>query len=451
MSSTTSSVVAGGICFIAILLLIKEFSLVEDATAPAPDADTGTMSTTMQSNGEVFPDIKTVSDFKITQCIGFHRIERNLKKILPFWRDVAPWAAVWAHKHQRSCQSGAGVMQRRAGIIYRCKKYCGGLGDRFRGMAVALWLAFALDVPLEVHWDHVELSDWLEPNIFDWVPRKTSSMDEPMLVTDIARKNFSAIPGLREHLHKTLNGAASTVLTLNTIEILKVFANDRGDLALSQLRFRRVMSSVVRDENFESKMMQFAYHFLFRPTTQFSDRISLYRKYSLEQCCGTKEESLHYIGMHLRFGGSPQDSAQQVGFSDSYLLIDPARTDDILTCIDNLTTLKKECILLVSDNAAAKSILVMSGHSRLCALNTSVSHVDRSHNKDASRYGSGVADMFLEWGLLSMADGYISVVPSGFSQTAYALPQWSSQAGATKIEQIGSCCSANISLQRKCV
>lgn len=339
----------------------------------------------------------------------------------------------------------------RMGIIYRCHKYCGGLGDRFRGMAAALWLAFALDVPLHIHWDHITLSDWLEPNIYDWQPLNVSLMEKPILATDIARKNFEAIPALRQQLAKTLNGKASTVLTLNTIEVLHIFARDRGDLALTQLGFRRVLAGSLTDDNFESKIMQFAFHMLFRPTAQLSAMVTFYRNTVLKTCCHPYNGVLHYVTMHLRFGGSPESSEHQLGFSDSYSLIDPARIGDIATCMDNLTATHDACILVVSDNADAKIALTKAVNSRVCALNTSVSHVDRSHDAGSDQYDKAVADMFLEWSLLSSADGYIAVVESGFARTAYMLPQWTERPGSgMNIAQVGSCCNRNISLQRPC-
>lgn len=91
--------VAGGIICIFVFATIVLLAQNRGRFAPTQ------MQPLVPTKVSVFPDTKTISDFEIAACVGLQRMEVNFKKIMPFWEEIAPWAAAWAHRHQKSCRS----------------------------------------------------------------------------------------------------------------------------------------------------------------------------------------------------------------------------------------------------------------------------------------------------------------------------------------------------------
>ena len=338
--------------------------------------------------------------------------------IPPYWKEMAPWHNDWLHKHYIDADPHAHP----APILYDCVTVCGGLGDRIRGMTTMLWLAYLYDKPLLMDWSQLE--SIMEPNLIPWTWENTGA--KPLQFTDLGR-HPERRDLLIDYTAKLITGKPTAPIVVNNAEVLiHLIQHHSTSMDTVRLSYYTRFTHIAR--------RHFAYHVLFRPTASvltFVDEI--------------KPPCKYYHAVHIRMGGAVQG---KLGFVDPQIG-NPAKIDEITTCIAKTIKTFDVCVYLASDNAAIKKKLsTVSGVYQFEQLQIG----NIAHNKaSADGYEISLLHLYAEWLVLSKASGFIHVIPSGYSQTAYSIAPFSPVIpNGPILPLLQSCCTSDISVYRGC-
>ncbi|CAF0913014.1 unnamed protein product [Adineta steineri] len=289
-------------------------------------------------------------------------------------------------------------------LTYFCSKYCGGWGDRIRGitstyiLAVLLQRRFVIDMQYPCNLTH-----FLLPNLVDWIPKyhiyeqKNYLKLDPMhkygieLYSNISSGNLMEIWSKYENIY----------LTANSDYITPALKNPFFQLIKSQI-------NIQSNESTQEILFPLIFELLFKPTSIVINQLDkLFSKSSLSY-----NQSI--ICMHIRMGQNPTVP------KDAKLPFRTSIVYDMLKFIDKNLNQSYSSIFITTDSyEVQQNIYKHYGNDRMLSIPGPIVHIDRYNSKKESyeRLYNGFLKVILEFYFLGECDTLLRS-RSGFSEWA---------------------------------
>ncbi|CAF1140716.1 unnamed protein product [Rotaria sordida] len=252
-------------------------------------------------------------------------------------------------------------------FTYFCSKFCGGWGDRLRGITSAYILAVLLQRRFVIDMQYpCNLTNFLLPNLIDWKPIYRIHQQKNSLKLDIMYSKYA---------DKVISHMATDNLTqiwLNYDNIFFTTNNDLISIVLKNPFFKLIKSqiNIQSNESTQQELFPFLFEFLFKPTSIIINKIDeLFLKSSLYF-----NQSI--ICMHIRIGQSlTLRNDKKLPFRQSIV-------HDMLEFIDKNLTDSYSSIFVTSDSyQIQQDIYKHYGNNRLLSVSGPIIHIDRLNTK----------------------------------------------------------------------
>ncbi|CAF2736802.1 unnamed protein product [Rotaria sp. Silwood2] len=292
-------------------------------------------------------------------------------------------------------------------ITYLCREWCGGWGDRLRGITSTFILAilsrrrFYIDMPYPC-----ELTKFLKPNLYDWRPIEPESHRKHLYVETTRNNQLARI--LYEKISSTnfINDWSQyedIYITTNSDYITPVLANEHLQNLVSLLNFSSYESS-------QARLFPLIYELLFLPTNQVMNLVDQL----LIKLNDEKNLKKQLICLHIRIGRNPTMA------TDKKLIYRDTMVEDILQFVDkNLTINRNSMIFITSDSMDINQyILDKYNTSQSMTIPGPIIHIDRlSPSYSSNEQCQGFLKVISDFYVLGECDTLI-MARSGFSEWA---------------------------------
>jgi hypothetical protein len=180
-------------------------------------------------------------------------------------------------------------------IVYECKDWCGGLGDRIKGIATTFMIALLTDRVFLINWVHpAPITDILVPNAIDWeyqkdeLPEGLKYFNHPMMNTYTMNTDFLNVNFEKYYLNEEAENSEDTIIVTKFNELLPLFHSPSNRNKLQQLGLWQM------DEH---AFLGCIVEYLFRPSTAVvSEMMQFYKKNAIQI-------DTPMIGIQARLGG----------------------------------------------------------------------------------------------------------------------------------------------------
>ena len=324
-------------------------------------------------------------------------------------------------------------------LVWYCgENFCGGLGDRERGLTYALVLAMMSQRVLLFHWQDSRLDNktYLDPNVIDWrltekERKKVFEIKNPVSVNEAGDSDAVMLLSLFSRGPKdTTESATKHKSVLQAMVGRRPWIALQSNMFPSSLVYGRVPVSMDwikqgmdtlglnKLSQFEiNEVMGLAFRYLFT----FSKEI-VAETDEARRILGLVNQA--YVGVHLRTGFEGSKSHEENNHPK--LIKDRWQWEATLNCAYTHATdrLGKNALLfLATDSALVKAMALQKYKDRVRSLNNSVIHID-DFTPPPEEVGDfekeGVMSVWVELVLLAEAHSLI-IGRSGFSFLAQSL------------------------------
>ncbi|MCC7515692.1 MAG: hypothetical protein IT212_13465 [Bacteroidia bacterium] len=288
-------------------------------------------------------------------------------------------------------------------LIYKCKTFCGGLGDRLRGIITCFILALASDRQFMIDMTHpLDIKNYLLPNMYNWtINNKTSNSNgtrktitgidnDPNLQNEIRNRNFIDAWSKYDVIEIYTNIDYVSLIFQNSLiqknKIMKMFLDN---LPIERLTLHNLFPLL--------------FEILFQPNF---DVINV-----LEPILQITEDGYTLTCIHLRMGKNPSNP-----LDDLFQNRDSA-VEDVINFL-NTTKLRRKRntrIFVASDSEKALSNMYAQFQNQTISIPGPILHVDRPAN--SANIVRGYFKVVAEFYLLGECDTSI-LTASGFSALA---------------------------------
>ena len=325
-------------------------------------------------------------------------------------------------------------------LVWYCgdKKWCGGLGDRSRGVTYALLLSMLSQRILLFHWQDSRLDSttYLDPNVIDW---------------RLSEKERLNVFQTKEHIRIGQRGGTNAVM------LLSIFSQGPKDVSLSDKKLKSVLESVMgsrtwialRTNMFPSSLVYGSVEAAVDWIKQGMETLGLDKLSPLEinkvmglafRCLFTFSKEIvaeidqarqvlglnnwRYVGVHLRTGF--EGSENQRESNHPKLIKNRKQWEAMLNCaythaVDILG--KNALLFLATDSHLVKDMALQKYKDRVRTLNDSVIHTEhfKPRPEEVGDYErEGVMSIWVDLVLLAEAHSVI-MGRSGYSFLAQSL------------------------------
>lgn len=250
-------------------------------------------------------------------------------------------------------------------ITYYCANNCGGWGDRLRGITSTYILSVLLQRRFIIDMQYpCELSNFLIPNLIDWSPRKTESINSLKMISMNSKyqnelySNISSV-----NLKELWSSYDNILLTTNSDYITPILKNRFFQSIISELHIRS-------NESTQQDLFPLIFELLFKPTSLISDELDAL----LQQ---TPKQSI--ICMHIRIGQNPSIP------KDAKLPYRESLVPDMTEFLDRNLSHLHSSIFVTSDSIASVQYFQKHfGSKRILNIDGPIIHIDRYNRKTQS-------------------------------------------------------------------
>ncbi|CAF3372760.1 unnamed protein product [Rotaria socialis] len=288
-------------------------------------------------------------------------------------------------------------------LIYKCKTFCGGLGDRFRGIVTCFILALASDRQFMIDMTHpLDVKNYLLPKMYNWITNYKS------LNSNDSRKTIHAIdsnPSLQNEIRNT-----NFIETWSKYDIIDIYTNIDyvSDIFQNSFVQKNKIMKMFLDN---LPMEQLTLHNLFPLFFEILFQPSLEIVNALEPILQIIENGYALTCIHLRMGKNPSNPLDEVFQNQA------SAVNDILDYL-NRTKLRRKRntrIFVASDSQQALSNMFAQFQNQTILVPGPILHVDRPSN--TVNVAHGFLKIIVEFYLLGECDTSI-LTASGFSALA---------------------------------
>jgi hypothetical protein len=289
-------------------------------------------------------------------------------------------------------------------LTYYCSKHCGGWGDRLRGITSTYILAVLLQRQFVIDMQYpCDLSNFLLPNLINWMPTVDIEQGENVLKLDLIRNQHKSDPLdlSSKNLSEIWLKYDNIFLTTNGDHITPILKNRFFSSIISELNIRS-------NESTQQLLFPFLFELLFKPTAIVIDQLD---RLLLKQ-------SLHFnqsiICMHIRTGQNPTVP------KDMKILFRDSIAHDMMTFIDKNLSSPSSLIFITSDsNQIQEEISKHYGNDRILSISGPIIHIDRYNTKKDSNQTlcHGFLKVISDFYFLGECDTLVKA-RSGFSEWA---------------------------------
>lgn len=248
-------------------------------------------------------------------------------------------------------------------FTYYCSSFCGGWGDRLRGITSAYILAVLLRRRFIIDMKHpCDLTNFVLPNLIDWTPiqniNKLNTTLRLNLIPHPGNKKVRSLM-LSSNLIKDWSKHDNILFTTNDDYVSVVLKNPIFNLSISELNIRS-------NESTQQDLFPFLYELLFKPTSIIIDTVNqLFLK-----------SSLHFnqsiICMHVRAGKNPTMS------NDKKIPFRQSMAYDMMKFIDRNLSSPRSSIFAASDSYQNQEYIQSHyGKDRMLTISGPIIHIDR--------------------------------------------------------------------------
>ena len=288
-------------------------------------------------------------------------------------------------------------------IVYKCDHFCGGLGDRFRGIVTCFLLSLVTDRQFMIHMTHpLDIKDYLSPNIYNWTfvqRRKGMKYSSKTYHAIDKQPNFENF--IRsESFTKTFSLYDNIEIRTNLDLVPDIFRNPH-------LRNNKIIKMFLQDVPLAKLNMHILFPLFFE--ILFQPNINIVK--ALEPILETIENGFTLTCIHLRTGQNPSNRFD-APFRDRVSAV-----EDILNFLDKTISNKEEHtrIFATADSDVALSKVVDHFGNKTITVPGPILHVD--HPRGVSDVHGGFLKVIIEFYLLGECHTSI-LMASGFSTLA---------------------------------
>lgn len=251
-------------------------------------------------------------------------------------------------------------------LIYKCESYCGGLGDRLRGIVTSFLLALVSDRQFLIDMRYpCDITNFLQPNLYDW------TMDYNKTTRNYSSRKIVAIDTNDQIVAEIHDKPfVSNWSQYNDIEIFTnmdfvtaVFSNPW----LQHNRILRMFLKVMRTGQANiNTLFPLLFEILFKPSKSVSKIID-----SALTALSQKQTSL--LCLHIRVGQNPTNP-NDAAFDDRETI-----AKDMIEYIDDSALLRWEnlTVMVASDSKKAASQILRHFTRRSFTIPGPILHIDR--------------------------------------------------------------------------
>lgn len=287
-------------------------------------------------------------------------------------------------------------------LVYQCKNYCGGIGDRMRGMIRVFYLAILTQRIFLIDYDNegFSLADVFEENLIHWNWRPYKGLEFKNV------KTVNAIDhALDENYLKTGDEDVIVVRT-NLWNPHKLWASDMIQTHLARFNYS--------ENPFPTQIYKWAFDSLFQKSLAITRQIETYKKQMFNNKHGEGHHS--YISLHLRIG----DNATTWNDPPRHSLAD---ADSVLECGHKIQMMMRENrpsdtvhLFFASDSNYAKERIQIKDNT-VKSLDVPLYHVDRTKHSSRESTTKGNLAAWSEFLLISESECIVAS-RSGYSEIA---------------------------------
>jgi hypothetical protein len=250
-------------------------------------------------------------------------------------------------------------------LIYKCESYCGGFGDRLRGIISSYFLSllsnrhFIIDMPFPC-----PITNFLQPNLYNWnISFNRTTMNR-------SKRKIIAIDRNNDLFNEIQN--TSFVESWSRFDDIEIFTNLNFITAVYKNIWLRKSPIIVEflnrmtlEEANINNLFPLFFEILFKPTKQVAKVID-----SILTMKSLKHTS--FLCLHIRKGRNPT-------IPNDGLLDRENVTDDIIRFIDDSLLLEKHnlTIIVASDSNAAVSQILNRFPGLSLTISGPILHVDK--------------------------------------------------------------------------
>ena len=227
-------------------------------------------------------------------------------------------------------------------LTYRCESFCGGLGDRLRGIISSYFLALVLHRKFMIHMRYpCEITHLLTPNRYNWIYRKLKSnatrskkvikaIDKPDILSELRSSSF-------------LNEWAEydDIIIYTNLDLLTAIFNNPAIRQNSVINIF-LQQMLPEEANFQS-LFSLLFEILFKPTKKVIQLIDPI----LEQIASF---NMSLLCLHIRVGQNPSNPKDQLLKDRSTI------ADDMITFIEKHIIPKQQNLLMLIASDSNDSI-----------------------------------------------------------------------------------------------
>ncbi|CAF3095343.1 unnamed protein product [Rotaria sp. Silwood2] len=288
-------------------------------------------------------------------------------------------------------------------LIYKCKSFCGGLGDRFRGIITCFVLALVSNRQFMIDMTHpVDVKNYLLPNMYNW------TFDKKTLNLNLTQKVIHAIdhaPGFENQIRST-----KFIETWEKYDDIEIYTNIdlvsdifRNPLMRNNTIIDMFLLNVPLEQLTLHSLFPFLFEILFQPSIEVAT--------VLQSILQDIENGFTLTCIHLRMGQNPSNPLDG-NFGDRVLAV-----QNILDFLNrtNLRKMRNTRIFVTSDSEQASSSIVRQFPNQTLTIPGPILHVDRPANGIHRLHGfrKAVADFYV------LGECHMSILTgSGFSALA---------------------------------
>ncbi|CAF3465001.1 unnamed protein product [Rotaria sp. Silwood1] len=288
-------------------------------------------------------------------------------------------------------------------LIYKCKSFCGGLGDRFRGIITCFILSLISDRQFMIDMTHpVDVKNYLLPNIYNWtLDNQTSNMN----LSHIVIHAIDSEPNFENQIRNT--AFMDTWAKYDDIEIytnLDLVADIfRNPLIRNNTIIAMFLLNLPLEQLTLHSLFPFLFEILFQPSFEVIN--------ALQPILQDVENGYQLICIHLRMGQNPSNPLD-ASFGDR-----ASAVEDIIDFLNRtkLQKMRNTRVFVTSDSEQALSKIVRQFSNQTITISGPIIHVDRPVNNIHFLHGflKVVIDFYM------LGECHMSILTaSGFSALA---------------------------------
>ena len=310
-------------------------------------------------------------------------------------------------------------------VVYQCREFCGGLGDRMKGIFSLLIHTISIGYEFVIDWDP---SFSLYPEILDSSPWKNWTSKEPRL-EKYNPSHFILSMDRGYHPHNLCQWLLHPVIRIQTNGNSIPQGRENCDLALPEIReilknqtsLMSCLTNVSEQSHIHEYCMGCSWWFLFRIGKMLESRLMVeFNRLASWKKNHKLEESLG-IGVHIRSGDSHMSSSNGRESNMTQLVT------KIQYCIDDYIEVNPGLyhVVVVSDSTSAKELFRRWPSLKIYCIHTNPIHIDKMQYTSPLEKREALLSVFVDLLMISFQDFLLLSSTSGFGHLAHAVGLYS--------------------------